>query len=157
MVPRELDVLTAAALGALQGIAEFLPISSSGHLALCQAFLGIDAEAAGHSFNIIVHAGTLLAVLVVYGRELVAIARSLLGGPRENAPTPEQPRSATSAITPAISRETILTIVLACLPLGVFLTPGVEELVIAMESESCSKSSNENFSGVDIVTISSFR
>ena len=60
-----LDAVSAALLGALQGVAEFLPISSSGHLSLAQHWLAIDPGAGGHTFNIVVHAGTLLAVLAV--------------------------------------------------------------------------------------------
>jgi undecaprenyl-diphosphatase len=73
----ELGYGLAAFLGALQGVAEFLPISSSGHLSLAEAWLGIDAESAGHSFNIVVHAGTLLAVLLVYRRDLLDLVRGL--------------------------------------------------------------------------------
>lgn len=73
-----LDPALAAALGALQGVAEFLPISSSGHLALAQQWLGINPAAAGHTFNIVVHAGTLLAVLLFYRRDLAALARAAL-------------------------------------------------------------------------------
>lgn len=52
----------AAVLGLIQGLTEFLPVSSSGHLALGQALLGI--ETGDLTFEVIVHAGTLLAVLV---------------------------------------------------------------------------------------------
>lgn len=68
----------AAALGALQGVAEFLPISSSGHLALAERWLGVDAAAGGHTFNIVVHAGTLLAVLHFYRDDLGALVRAVL-------------------------------------------------------------------------------
>jgi len=68
----------AAALGALQGVAEFLPISSSGHLALAERWFGVDPAAAGHSFNIVVHAGSLMAVLVFYREDLGALLRAVL-------------------------------------------------------------------------------
>jgi undecaprenyl-diphosphatase len=73
-----LSPLLAVALGALQGVAEFLPISSSGHLALAEAWLGVDPSAGGHTFNIVVHAGTLLAVLLFYRQDLGALARAVL-------------------------------------------------------------------------------
>ncbi|MBK9754180.1 MAG: undecaprenyl-diphosphate phosphatase [Nannocystis sp.] len=69
--------LLALALGALQGVAEFLPISSSGHLALAQTWLGVDAASGGHTFNIVVHAGTLVAVLLFYRHDLGALARAV--------------------------------------------------------------------------------
>ncbi|HFE46370.1 MAG TPA: undecaprenyl-diphosphate phosphatase, partial [Nannocystis exedens] len=75
-MPAALSSGLAAALGALQGVTEFLPISSSGHLSLAQRWLDIDAAAAGHRFNIVVHAGTLLAVLWVYRRDLLRLLRS---------------------------------------------------------------------------------
>ena len=108
----------AALLGALQGIAEFLPISSSGHLSLAEAWLGVDAEAAGHSFNIVVHAGTLLAVLVVYRGELRKLVQGLLDG----------------AAVPW-ARPTALALIVASLPLLLVLLPGVEALVVHMEGE----------------------
>lgn len=63
-----MSILTAALLGFIQGLAEFLPISSSGHLNLLQALFGIGME---HQllFNILLHVGTLLAVLVVFWKE----------------------------------------------------------------------------------------
>jgi undecaprenyl-diphosphatase len=70
--------LLALALGALQGVAEFLPISSSGHLALAQTWLGVDPASGGHTFNIVVHAGTLLAVVLFYRHDLGALARAVL-------------------------------------------------------------------------------
>lgn len=78
MPATELTYGLAALLGALQGVAEFLPISSSGHLSLAQRVAGLDASAGGHSFNIVVHAGTLLAVLLHYRADLLAIARGVL-------------------------------------------------------------------------------
>ncbi len=73
-----LSPLLAVALGALQGVAEFLPISSSGHLALAQSWLGVDPSAGGHTFNIVVHAGTLLAVLLYYRQDLGALLRAVV-------------------------------------------------------------------------------
>lgn len=66
----------AVLLGIIQGLTEFLPVSSSGHLAVGQELLGYKAE--GHVlFNIIVHIGTLGAVLWVYRASL---ARFVQGG-----------------------------------------------------------------------------
>jgi len=62
-------------LGILQGVTEWLPVSSSGHLVLAQQFLGIEASV---SFDIMLHFATLLAVLVVFKREWQAVLESLL-------------------------------------------------------------------------------
>ncbi|HVP39776.1 MAG TPA: undecaprenyl-diphosphate phosphatase [Candidatus Saccharimonadales bacterium] len=67
----------AAVLGAVQGLGEFLPISSSAHLVLTPWFFGWKDP--GLTFDVALHAGTLLAVLAVFGREwlrlLAAAAR----------------------------------------------------------------------------------
>lgn len=62
-------------LGVVQGITEFLPISSSGHLVLAQRFLGIDPP--GVLLEALLHWGTLAAILVVFRSDLAALARSL--------------------------------------------------------------------------------
>ncbi|MBC8438643.1 MAG: undecaprenyl-diphosphate phosphatase [Deltaproteobacteria bacterium] len=64
-------------LGIIQGLTEFLPVSSSGHLVLGQIFFGITESQL--TFDISVHMGTLLAVLVVYASDIRAILISVLG------------------------------------------------------------------------------
>lgn len=75
-----MTILQAAILGLIQGLAEFLPISSSGHLILGRAIMGIsDATAASGSFimlDILLHAGTLIAVIVVFWKDWWAILRN---------------------------------------------------------------------------------
>lgn len=61
-------------LGLIQGLAEFLPISSSGHLAIFQNIFGlISAEADDMFFDVLLHLGTLLAVFVAYWRDIKAL------------------------------------------------------------------------------------
>jgi len=115
-VPEPLSLGLSAALGALQGVTEFLPISSSGHLSLAQRWLGVDADAAGHRFNIVVHAGTLLAVLWVYRGDLLRLLRSLAPGGAQR------------------SRRMILALFVGTLPLALALLPAVEGTVLAIES-----------------------
>ncbi len=59
-------------LAVFQGIAEFLPVSSSGHLEMLSAFFGI-AEDERFTLSIVLHAGTLCAMLVFYFREIIGI------------------------------------------------------------------------------------
>lgn len=66
----------AALLGILQGVTEFLPISSSGHLVLGRALLGFAKPQL--LFDILVHMGTLVAVLAVYGKDAWRIAKAWL-------------------------------------------------------------------------------
>jgi undecaprenyl-diphosphatase len=61
----------------LQGLTEFLPVSSSGHLVAARALLG--AHAPGAALEVWLHLGSLLPVVVVYRAELVALARGLDG------------------------------------------------------------------------------
>lgn len=70
--------LDAAILGLLQGVTEFLPVSSSGHLVLGQALLGI--RTGDITFEVIVHFGTLLAVITALRERVWALARGCLEG-----------------------------------------------------------------------------
>ena len=70
-----MDLIIAFLLGILQGITEWLPISSSGHLALVQNTFGLDVPVV---FDIFIHLGTLLAVCVVYKKDLIAMLKALL-------------------------------------------------------------------------------
>ena len=67
--------MQAVFLGALQGITEWLPVSSSGHLALAQQMMGLQVPV---SFDIMLHIGTLAAVVLYYWRRLLAIALAVL-------------------------------------------------------------------------------
>lgn len=69
-----MNVWEALLLGVVQGLTEFLPVSSSGHLALVQRWLHwVPSQAI--AFDVVVHLGTLLAVVVAFRRELLSIAR----------------------------------------------------------------------------------
>ena len=63
-----MELWKAAVLGIVQGLTEFLPVSSSGHLLLFERILGVDGG--GLFLGVMLHAGTLLAVLGVYARRL---------------------------------------------------------------------------------------
>ena len=64
-----MTTLMSAVLGFVQGVAEFLPISSSGHLTLFQHFFGMPEP--DQLFNVLLHFATLLAVCVVYWRDIL--------------------------------------------------------------------------------------
>ena len=72
-----MELLEAALLGVVQGLTEFLPISSSAHLILVRAFTGWDPERFGLAFDIALHVGTLAAVLLFFRADLVAMLRAL--------------------------------------------------------------------------------
>ena len=63
----------ALVLGLTQGLTEFLPVSSSGHLTFLQRVLGIDIGGAELFFNIILHLGTLVAVCIIFWKDILAL------------------------------------------------------------------------------------
>ena len=67
-----MDTLEALWLGLLQGLTEYLPVSSSGHLAIGSALLGIESEE-NLMFTVAVHVATVLSTLVVLGKEIVSL------------------------------------------------------------------------------------
>jgi undecaprenyl-diphosphatase len=84
-LPGVLELLEAVFLGVVQGLTEFLPVSSSGHLLLSQYFLGMDQERFGLSFDAAIHTGTVLAVVWYFWADLLAMARAFLRSlPRPN-------------------------------------------------------------------------
>ena len=66
-----MEIWQAIVLGAVQGFAEFLPVSSSGHLILMQRFLGVTEG--GLFFDIMLHIGTLVPVFIVFFKEILSI------------------------------------------------------------------------------------
>ncbi len=64
--------LIAALLGLLEGLTEFIPVSSTGHLLLAEHFLGVDAEA-WKAFAVVIQLGAVLAILTVYFHKLVTV------------------------------------------------------------------------------------
>lgn len=70
-----MDIWEAIIVGIVQGLAEFLPISSSGHIVLVQNLL--DIEESSLSFEIILHLGTLLSVLIYFRASLWKLCQSL--------------------------------------------------------------------------------
>ena len=78
-----IDVAQAVALALIQGLTEFLPVSSSAHLIIPSLVLGWTDQ--GLAFDVAVHVGTLAAVLLYYREDLLRMAdswlRSLVGGP----------------------------------------------------------------------------
>lgn len=68
-----MNLFSAAILGAVQGLCEFLPVSSSGHLVLLQNIFGIEEGAI--FFDVMLHVGTLAAVFAVYYKKIWALIR----------------------------------------------------------------------------------
>lgn len=79
-----LSGLEAVALGIIEGVTEFLPISSTGHLTVAQEIMGLNATAASKAaidaYVVAIQGGAILAVLVIYRQRIVALIRSLGDG-----------------------------------------------------------------------------
>ncbi|MBQ3276010.1 MAG: undecaprenyl-diphosphate phosphatase [Oscillospiraceae bacterium] len=71
-----MSILNAIFLGFVQGVAEFLPISSSGHLAVLQNVFHLQTAEEGHLFfDVLLHLGTVVSIVVVYWKDIVYIVR----------------------------------------------------------------------------------
>ncbi|UYN92145.1 MAG: undecaprenyl-diphosphatase UppP [Anaerolineales bacterium] len=84
-----MTLFQAAVLGIVQGLTEFLPISSSGHLILARNWLGLPAEdSTAFVFDVLIQLGTWLAVLAYFRNDLLAIAKDMLAGLRTRSANP---------------------------------------------------------------------
>lgn len=72
-----MGIIEAIILGIIQGLAEFLPISSSGHLALAKAFFGF--ENGSIAFDVFLHLGTLIAVFAVFYKDIFELIKEFFG------------------------------------------------------------------------------
>ena len=103
--------VTSFLLGLVQGVAEFLPISSSGHLAIAQNLLGLEgAGSVPEFFVVLLHLGTLIAVFAAYWKDICDMVVEFFRGIGDLAH-----RSTPSPVPPA--RRLILLIIVGTLPL----------------------------------------
>jgi len=122
------SLLNALILGIIQGVAEFLPISSSGHLSIAQNLLGLGVEGADDVFfDVLLHLGTLAAVFIAYWSdikemvlEFVQLIRDAVSGGTDGKVPP--------------ARRLILLIVVGTLPL--FLVLPIKKLVEGLYSNT---------------------
>lgn len=106
-----MSLLTSVVLGFIQGVSEFLPISSSGHLAIAEYMLGQTGfETPPDFFDVLLHLGTLVAVFVAYWADIRAMVFEFFQGigdiARRSTPTPLPP-----------ARRLIFLIIVGTLPL----------------------------------------
>ena len=72
-----IDLIKAAVLGLVEGLTEFLPISSTGHLLLAERLLGSSGDAFGKSFTVLIQLGAILALLSIYFTRLWHLALNM--------------------------------------------------------------------------------
>lgn len=73
------EIWQALLLGLVEGLTEFLPVSSTGHLLVVQRLLGIEASEAANAYVIVIQVGAIAAVLHLYRRRIVQILSGLIG------------------------------------------------------------------------------
>src|SRR6195952_2837864 len=75
------DAVRAVILGIIEGVTEFLPVSSTGHLLLAQRFFGLGDGAFWQSFAVLIQLGAILAIVVIYFAKLWRIALGMFSNP----------------------------------------------------------------------------
>ena len=123
-----MDLIQSLILGFIQGLTEFLPVSSSGHLTIFNVLFGLESGEDIIAFNLLLHLGTLIAVFIVYFKDIVSLVKSafsLLG----------------KLFTGRLKKEGIvgdekfvLWVVVATLPLVVLKLLGLDEAVEALST-----------------------
>ena len=116
-----MTIWEAAVLGLVQGLTEFLPVSSSGHLTLLQAMFGIEEQ--GLLFSVLLHFGTLVSVFICFWNDIVGMIReffSLLRDLFRGKPN----------INKTPMRRQMIMVLLATIPMvvAVFLNDTIESL-----------------------------
>jgi undecaprenyl-diphosphatase len=155
------DLLIAIILGIVEGITEFLPVSSTGHLLLCERWLGIDLEAPNSmwkTFTVFIQIGAILAVVVYFRQRILDLLRGKPEGGRtpleisqaaKAAPTSNPVQASLSMgqtqdyatvldedlITPAQRMNAILMIILATIPVLIVGFLSHDWIEANMESE----------------------
>ena len=109
-----MSLLSSIILGLIQGVAEFLPISSSGHLAIAEHLLGMTGLEIPEFFDVLLHLGTLIAVFAAYWDDIRDMVVEFFCGVRDLAH-----RTTATPVPPA--RRLILLIIVGTLPLLVVL------------------------------------
>ncbi len=105
-----MSAIQAIILGIVQGLTEFIPVSSSGHLIAVPELLGWNYQ--GKAFDVAVHLGTLAALVIYYRREWVEILRSFFSHILKGVPYPAGDKA-------EVSGRMLVPIIVACIPAAV--------------------------------------
>src|SRR6476646_10009161 len=93
------DAVRAVILGIIEGVTEFLPVSSTGHLLLAERFFNLGEGSFWNSFTVLIQLGAILAILAIYFVKLRQVARGMWSN--------------------ADDRRLVSGVLVACLPAGV--------------------------------------
>lgn len=125
-----MSLLQAIIMGLVQGLAEFLPISSSGHLAIFKHILNIDLEATGGIFfDVMLHFGTLLAIFIAFWqdiRKMIVEGVCMVGGFFANGYrflrnlfSKKEERTAYKKVIDSAYRKFVLLVIVSTIPTGI--------------------------------------
>ena len=78
-----MSILSSILLGLIQGVTEFLPVSSSGHLAIAEHLLGMKGLEVPNFFDVLLHLGTLVAVFAAYWDDIRDMILELIYGVKD--------------------------------------------------------------------------
>ena len=129
-----MELWKAIVMGIIQGLAEFLPISSSGHLAIFKHVLNIDLEAGGIVFDVLLHMGTLAAIFVAFWadiKELIVEGFGILGDFFKNLFAKE--KKGYDGIINTPYRRFVMLVIVSTIPTGVMGVLG-KDLIEAASS-----------------------
>ena len=97
-----MDWINALIMGIVQGLAEYLPISSSGHLEICGKLLGLNLDPeASLEFDVLLHVATVLSTIVILWREFAPLCVSFFTWRRDE------------------NFYTVIKILVSCIPVGI--------------------------------------
>ncbi len=119
-----MNIFHALLLGIIQGLTEFIPVSSTAHLLIGQTLLGLPASPAMFSFLVIVQLGTLVSLFVFYWKDLLAIAQSVL----RFLPSVTKPRNTWNVTPDTLLGLYIIIATIPALLAGYLLRDAVETL-----------------------------
>ena len=126
-----MNIFIALLLGLIQGLAEFLPISSSGHLVLFSNLFGLESpEESNLFFDVLLHFGTLVAVFIVYRKDIADMVREFFAWIGDMYKGGRRIGGEQTTVPPA--RRLIFLLVVATLPLLLILP--VEDLLESMRT-----------------------
>lgn len=154
-----MEIVSAVILGVIQGLTEFLPVSSSAHLILVPWFLGWNPE--GTAFDVALHVGTAIAVLAFFWSDWIRLAREFFLGLKERSPMGNADRKLAwllvvgtiPALVIGLAFEDLIeeTLRSPVFTIGTLIAFGI--LLLVAERKSSQTRTIEKFSWIDSIAI----
>jgi undecaprenyl-diphosphatase len=150
-----LDVFTAMILGIVEGLTEFIPVSSTGHLLLVQHFFGFGDETFGKSFAVLIQLGAILALVTIYCVRLWRIALALPSDPDARRFTigvliAFLPAAVIGALAYRIIKEVLFNVWIVCISfiIGGVILMWVDRMELAPRYKDATKFSLPTYLGI---------